>query len=124
MSDKIYVDVKWLKSYIDVCCQSSMNSPLIITTDDSSIGPRAGVKVNLVHDGIDWEVGQFRIEPAEPLVRSSLSRDVPKDIIKWRGAYFCPKCDGSLMKKEVKSSHYCSCCGQRLSGKVKEVSYD
>lgn len=124
MPDKIYVDVKWLKSYIDTCCQSSMDSPLIITTDDPSIGPRAGVKVNLVHDGIDWESGQFRIEPAEPLVRSSLTRDTPKDIIKWRDGYFCPNCDGSLMKKEVKNSRYCSCCGQRLSGKVREVSHD
>lgn len=124
MSDIIHVDVKWLKSYIDCCKQSDMDSPLVITTDDSSIGPRAGVKVNLVHTGIDWEAGQFRIEPAEPLVRSSLTRDVPKDIIKWRDGYFCPRCDGSLMKKEVKNSRYCSCCGQRLSGKVKEVSHD
>lgn len=124
MSDIIHVDVKWLKSYIDCYKQSDMDSPLVITTDDSSIGPRAGVKVNLVHAGIDWEAGQFRIEPAEPLVRSSLTRDIPKDIIKWRDGYFCPKCDGSLMKKEVKNSHYCSCCGQRLSGKIKEVSHD
>lgn len=127
MSDIIPVDVKWLKSYIDSCYQSNkdiMDSSLIITTADSSIGARAGVKVNSVHVGFDWEAGQFRIEPAEPLVRSSLTRDTPKDIVKWKDGYFCPKCNGSLMKKEVKNSHYCSCCGQRLSSKIKEVSYD
>lgn len=124
MLDIIPIDVKWLKSYIDCCYQSDMHSPLIITTDDSFIGARAGVKVNLVHAGIDLEAGQFRIEPAEPLIRSSLARDIPKDIVKWKDGYFCPKCNGSLMKKEVKNSRYCSCCGQRLSDNIKEVTYD
>lgn len=127
MSNDAFVDVKGLKNCIDSYYLTNMNimdSPLIITTVDVSVGARAGVKVNSAYAGFDWETGQFRIEPAEPLVRSSLTRDVPKDIIKWRDGYFCPKCNGSLMKKEVKNSHYCSCCGQCLSGKIKEVSYD
>ena len=90
----------------------------MLTLDEPSIGGRAFTSIIMAHMGFDWETNQFRIEPKEPIARNKFSRDTPRDIRKWRDGYFCPKCDGSLMKKEVKESRYCRRCGQRFSGLV------
>lgn len=110
--------VKDLKDIIDRTNENDLDARVVITLDEPSIGGRAFTSIIMAHMGFDWENHQFRIEPKEPIARNKFSRDTPRDIRKWRDGYFCPKCDGSLMKKEVKESRYCRCCGQRFSGLV------
>ena len=110
--------VKDLKDIIDRTSENDLNARIVITLDEPSIGSRAFTSIIMAHMGFDWENNQFRIEPKEPIARNKFSRDTPRDIRKWRDGYFCPKCDGSLMKKEVKESRYCRRCGQRFSGLV------
>ena len=110
--------VKDLKDIIDRTNENDLDARIVITLDEPSIGSRAFTSIIMAHMGFDWENNQFRIEPKEPIARNKFSRDTPRDIRKWRDGYFCPKCDGSLMKKEVKESRYCRRCGQRFSGLV------
>ena len=110
--------VKDLKDIIDRTNENDLYALIVITLDEPSIGSRAFTSIIMAHMGFDWENNQFRIEPKEPIARNKFSRDTPRDIRKWRDGYFCPKCDGSLMKKEVKESRYCRRCGQRFSGLV------
>ena len=110
--------IKDLKDIIDRTNENDLNARVVITLDEPSIGSRAFTSIIMAHMGFDWENNQFRIEPKEPIARNKFSRDTPRDIRKWRDGYFCPKCDGSLMKKEVKESRYCRRCGQRFSGLV------
>lgn len=110
--------VKDLKDIIDRTNENDLDARIVITLDEPSIGSRAFTSIIMAHMGFDWENNQFRIEPKEPIARNKFSRDTPRDIKKWRNGYFCPKCDGSLMKKEVKESRYCRRCGQRFSGLV------
>lgn len=114
--------VKDLKDIIDRTNENDLDARIVITLDEPSIGSRAFTSIIMAHMGFDWENNQFRIEPKEPIARNKFSRDTPRDIRKWRDGYFCPKCDGSLMKKEVKESRYCRRCGQRFSGLV--CNYD
>ena len=110
--------VKDLKDIIDRTNENDLDARIVITLDEPSIGSRAFTSIIMAHMGFDWENNQFRIEPKEPIARNKFSRDTPRDIRKWRDGYFCPKCDGSLMKKEVKESRYCRRCRQRFSGLV------
>lgn len=110
--------VKDLKDIIDRTNENDLDARIVITLDEPSISSRAFTSIIMAHMGFDWEKNQFRIEPKEPIARNKFSRDTPRDIRKWRDGYFCPKCDGSLMKKEVKESRYCRRCGQRFSGLV------
>lgn len=110
--------IKDLKDIIDRTNENNLNARVVITLDEPSIGGRAFTSIIMAHMGFDWETNQFRIEPKDPIARNKFSRDTPRDIRKWRDGYFCPKCDGSLMKKEVKESRYCRRCGQRFSGLV------
>ena len=110
--------VKDLKDIIDRTNENDLDARIVITLDEPSIGSRAFTSIIMAHMGFDWENNQFRIEPKEPIARNKFSRDTPRDSRKWRDGYFCPKCDGSLMKKEVKESRYCRRCGQRFSGLV------
>ena len=110
--------VKDLKDIIDRTNENDLDARIVITLDEPSIGSRAFTSIIMAHMGFDWENNQFRIEPKEPIARNKFSRDTPRDIRKWRDGYFCPKCDGSLMKEEVKESRYCRRCGQRFSGLV------
>ena len=110
--------VKDLKDIIDRTNENDLDARIVITLDEPSIGSRAFTSIIMAHMGFDWENNQFRIEPKEPIARNKFSRDTPRDIRKWRDGYFCPKCDGSLMKTEVKESRYCRRCGQRFSGLV------
>ena len=110
--------VKDLKDIIDRTNENDLDARIVITLDEPSIGSRAFTSIIMAHMGFDWETHQFRIEPKEPIARNKFSRDTPRDIRKWRDGYFCPKCDGSLIKKEVKESRYCRRCGQRFSGLV------
>ena len=110
--------VRDLKKNLDYINEDDLNARVVITLDEPSVGGRKGTGIIMAHMGFDWEDNQFRIEPKEKLSRNTFSRDTPKDIKKWRDGYFCPRCDGSLMKKEVKESRYCRRCGQRFSGLV------
>ena len=110
--------VRDLKDIINHTNEDDLNARVVITLYEPSIGGRASTPIIMAHMGFDWETNQFRIEPKEAIARNKFSRDTPKDIKKWRDGYFCPRCDGSLMKKEVKESRYCRRCGQRFSGLV------
>ena len=110
--------VRDLKNSLDYVNEDDLNARIVITLDEPSIGGRAFTPIIMAHMGFDWEAHQFRIESKESLARNKFSRDTPRDIKKWRDGYFCPRCDGSLMKKEVKESRYCRRCGQRFSGLV------
>lgn len=110
--------VRDLKDLVNYVNEEDLNARVVITLDEPSVGGRKCTGIIMAHMGFDLEANQFRIEPKEKLSRNTFSRDTPKDIKKWREGYFCPRCDGSLMKKEVKGSRYCSRCGQRLSGLV------
>lgn len=110
--------VKDLKNIVERTNENDLDARVVITLDEPSVGSRAFTSIIMAHMGFDWENNQFRIEPKEPIARNKFSRDTPRDIRKWRDGYFCPKCDGSLMKKEVKESRYCRRCGQRFSGLV------
>ena len=110
--------VRDLKELVGYVSEDDLNARVVITLDEPSVGSRASTSIIMAHMGFDWEAHQFRIEPKESLARNKFSRDTPRDIKKWRDGYFCPRCDGSLMKKEVKESRYCRRCGQRFSGLV------
>lgn len=110
--------VRDLKDLINRTNEDDLDARIVITLDEPSIGSRAFTSIIMAHMGFDWEAHQFRIEPKESLARNKFSRDTPRDIKKWRDGYFCPRCDGSLMKKEVKEGRYCSRCGQRFSGLI------
>ena len=110
--------VRDLKELVGYVSEDDLNARVVITLDEPSVGSRAPTSIIMAHMGFDWEAHQFRIEPKESLARNKFSRDTPRDIKKWRDGYFCPRCDGSLMKKEVKESRYCRRCGQRFSGLV------
>lgn len=110
--------IRDLKKIVNDIDDSDLDAHVVITLDEPSVGSRAFTSIIMAHMGFDWETHQFRIEPKEPLARNKFSRDTPRDIRKWREGYFCPKCDRSLMKKEVKEGRYCSHCGQHFSGLV------
>ena len=110
--------VRDLKELVGYVSEDDLNARVVITLDEPSVGSRASTSIIMAHMGFDWEAHQFRIEPKESLARNKFSRDTPRDIKKWRDGYFCPRCDGSLMKKEVKERRYCRRCGQRFSGLV------
>lgn len=68
--------LKDLKHKIDFLYKQYENHPeipddldVVITTSESSIGGRAKVNVRSANRGIDWEGGQFRIEPEHKLVK-------------------------------------------------------
>lgn len=118
MNELKELTVRDLKDCINHVNEDDLNARVVITLDEPSVGSRKSTGIIIAHRGFDWEAHQFRIEPKEKLSRNVFSRDTPKDIKKWQEGYFCPRCDGSLTKKEVKGSRYCSHCGQRFSGLV------
>lgn len=118
MSELKELTVRDLKDCINYVNEDDLNARVVITLDEPSVGSRKSTGIIIAHRGFDWEAHQFRTEPKENYLETFFSRDTPKDIKKWQEGYFCPRCDGSLTKKEVKGSRYCSHCGQRFSGLV------
>lgn len=93
------------------------DKPLLVTTNDRSIGGRACVEVQDIYQGIDWEHGQIRIQPCEDIVKKYNGRDIEKD--KWlfteritnKKYPVCSSCTCRVAKPD----QYCKHCGQRLN---------
>lgn len=87
---------------------------VLITLSESSIGARASEKVKYAGVGIDWEHGQFRIEPEKPLVHKGNSLQDVKNVVcrpyDGRNYYFCPRCENKISKNDK----FCRECGQKL----------
>jgi hypothetical protein len=47
----------------------SPDAPVLVSTEDGSIGPRGFSAVCAMNPGFDWETGQVRIETIDPLVK-------------------------------------------------------
>lgn len=92
------------------------DASVLITLHENSIGARASCGITGGHLGIDWETNQFRIEPEIFLVKDTLTRDMPKNKIKWRNVIYCPQCETKIMF----SDKYCRKCGQAL-GEIMNV---
>lgn len=88
--------------------------PVLITLSDSSVGARASIGVTHADIGMDWEAGEFRIEPMEPLVLKSKSFLCPAPLIKKEfGGLKYHVCSVCLLKV-AKGDSYCKHCGQKL----------
>ena len=87
---------------------------VLITLSESSMGSRASEKVKYVGMGIDWEHGQFRLEPEKPLVHKGNSmqdvQSVACRLYDGRNYYFCPRCESKISKNDM----FCRECGQKL----------
>ena len=117
--EKKGINLGELKECIDNLCKfQPLDSPVLITTSDSSIGARAAVGVFMVCNGFDWEHGQIRIEPVEKLIKYGKDRDdiiAPHESVyeypngRKHTSFSCKRC-GSILKKD---GRYCGYCGQR-----------
>jgi len=87
---------------------------VLITLSESSIGSRASEKIKYVGMGMDWEHGQFRLEPEKPLVHKGNSKQDVKLVVcrqyDGRNYYFCPRCETKISKNDM----FCRDCGQKL----------
>ena len=92
--------------------------PVLISLQQASIGARASSHVVCANMGIDWENGQFRIEPAKPLAELTHTYTYEQEKVmreySGRKSYFCPRCNEKLGKED----QFCKRCGQKV-GKVK-----
>lgn len=87
---------------------------VVITTTlpYATCGQRPCTGVRSVGMGFDWEAGQFRITPQEPLM--CVKHDAPQVVREWRGAYHCPKCERLFGKRKDTDIRFCSKCGQAV----------
>lgn len=87
---------------------------VLITLSESSMGGRASSEVKYVGMGMDWERGQFRIEPTKALVNKGNSLTDVKSVdcrsYEGRNYYFCPRCQQKINKND----NYCRYCSQKL----------
>lgn len=106
-----------LKTIIDKTMELHNNivdNPVLITLSMPSIGGRKSCGVKCVNMGIDWEHGQFRIEPNKELVLKGSARDnVIKPIQREYSKRTYSSC-GVCGQRVTKDARYCSHCGQRL----------
>ena len=92
---------------------------VITTTGESSYGARPFVPVKDIYPGIDWESGQLRIEPEEPLYRSERRPEDTRKAFAIQYIYdrrmvtkhHCPMC----MEELVGRKNFCACCGQKVT---------
>lgn len=109
LKENIEFTIKNLKEY-----QKAEDIPVLITLSESSVGARASTNISCVGMGIDWEHGQFRIEPARAVVGKGNTLQDAKEIhckkYDNRNYYFCPRCEGKISKNDK----FCRYCGQKL----------
>ncbi len=107
-----------LKNAIDTAMQFERNPDnidVVITTvlPYLTCGQRTSMEVRYVGMGIDWENGQFRIEPKEKL--TAVKQDVPQTVKEYLGNYHCPKCEHMISKrKKLDAIRFCCKCGQAV----------
>lgn len=109
-----------LKSLIDAHIKEDCtgNEPVLITLSNPSVGGRAFTEIKYAGLGIDWEHGQFRIQPKDKLRKEGRTLDDPQKMVVHRYiynkrnlySYNCPNCG----EKISKTANYCSRCGQRV----------
>lgn len=61
-----------LKRIVDFSCNNHHNPEkvkVIVTLNNSNIGPRAGSSVVAAYLGFDWEENQFRLDVEDKIVR-------------------------------------------------------
>ena len=113
------MNLEELKSVVDGTIEHLYNKaakdvPVLITLSESSMGARSSCVAKYAGLGFDWEHGQFRIEPNNPLVSKGNRLDDVKSIIKrdfnGRCQYCCPKCLQKISKNDI----YCRYCGQKI----------
>lgn len=111
--------LKEVKEKIDFLMKTGHENDLVvITTKDISVGPRGYQCVENIFSGMDWENGQIRIEPEEPVISLIKDRDKPLIAISkvydtaGRKRYLrkCPKCEEHLKLQY----NYCPKCGQKI----------
>ena len=116
MIEKKPLNLKELQKNVNSIAENTNPEDIsvIVTLDESSIGPRAGTKVMSAHLGFDWESDQFRIEVKDKIIRDHLKRD---NVIKplkreynEQETFWCAKCNLLVDKKD----NFCKHCGQRL----------
>lgn len=88
---------------------------VLITLSQPSVGARSFIDITGIFAGFDFERGQVRIEPTEPICKRGRAKNDPVKINIFafsgpRKFYNCPMCDSAVRK----DSKYCSTCGQRL----------
>ena len=91
---------------------SLLESSVVITLAEDSIGPRAGCGIKHAMAGFDWESGQIRLEPEEPLVRfgKQPARKMRAVLKGSKHEYFCPVCKCKVALRDT----FCRDCGQKL----------
>lgn len=105
-----------LKADIDLYVEEGFGDwTVLITLSEPSIGAGVSTGIHGIYPGIDWEHGQMRIDPEEPIVRRGRAKSDAMPINIWaysgpRKFYTCPICDN----KVTKYNNYCSHCGQLL----------
>lgn len=114
------MDLKMLKENIDRIIdllpsyQKAEDIPVLITLSSNSVGARASCEAKYVGMGIDWEGGQFRIEPSVKLVKigDSLIDVKPPRQKEFSGRkyYTCQRCECKISRDDK----FCRQCGQRL----------
>lgn len=105
-----------LKEHVDALVDLGHGEcKVLITLSEKSVGARAYVGIKGIFTGIDFESGQERIEPVEPVCKRGRTKDDTMKINIFtfsspRKFYACPICE----ERVKKDSHYCSRCGQHL----------
>lgn len=99
-------------SYVDL---GHGENDILITLSQKSVGARMSVGVRGIYAGFDFESGQIRIEPMEPICKRGRAKDDPvaMNIFAFsspRKFYSCPMCEETVKK----DAHYCPRCGQHL----------
>jgi DNA-directed RNA polymerase subunit RPC12/RpoP len=121
MKRGIIMNLKELKETIDFVIgqlrhdyEKPEQIPVLINLSENSIGARASSGVNYACMGIDWEHGQFRLQPSKSLVSKGNALTDVKEVVRkefeGRAYYFCPRCGDKIAKDD----YYCRYCGQKL----------
>ena len=109
--------LKELKTIVDHLNKNNKKDDynVVINLSQVSVGVEAYVDIKAIYEGMDWEFGQIRIEPTEPIIKKRKDRDIciPKNKAPvFNRRYICRAC-GNFVHKE---DDYCSSCGQNIKG--------